>query len=226
MQRNFGQRDIFGGQDGSAAVLTSCGLVTAAGAVTLATVEVGPLSMQMLQHLAVMNVLAPLVALAFARRLAHSSTNPIWAAGLIQMLLLWGWHAPALQQAMSTSSALQLVPLLLLAAAAVFFWSAVIAAGTRFGWSALAALMLTGKFACLLGALLIFAPRDLYGLPGLVLVLCTTGPSTLADQQLAGLLMITACPLSYLVAGVILAARMLGRIDGARVDGDVAARPR
>jgi putative membrane protein len=31
----------------------------------------------------------------------------------------------------------------------------------------------------------------------------------LSDQQLAGLLMIAACPLSYLTAGVVLAAQML-----------------
>jgi putative membrane protein len=224
--RKLSQRDISGGQDGAAAVLTSCALVATAGVVTLATLEIGPLSLQMLQHLAVMNVLAPLIAVPLARRLRHSRVSAIWTAGLMQMLLLWGWHAPALQQAMSASPLLQFVPLVLLAASAVVFWSAVVAAGTPSGWSALAALMLTGKFACLLGALLIFAPRDLYGLSGLVLILCTTGPSTLADQQLAGLLMITACPLSYLVAGVILAAQMLGRMDATRADSDVAARPR
>lgn len=226
MRRKLGQRDITGGQDGSAAVLTSCALVAAAGAVTLATVEIGPLSLQMLQHLAVMNLLAPLVALLLARRFARPGPNLVWTTGLMQMLLLWTWHAPALQQASAASAVLQLVPLLLLGASAILFWSGVIASGTRTGWSALAALLLTGKFACLLGALLIFAPRDLYGLPELVLLACTTGPSSLADQQLAGLLMITACPLSYLVAGVILAAQMLGRIDTCRADGDVAARSR
>jgi putative membrane protein len=45
---------------------------------------------------------------------------------------------------------------------------------------------------------------------------------------MAGLLMITACPLSYLVAGVILAAQMLARLDLGQnleqADGDVAAR--
>lgn len=66
------------------------------------------------------------------------------------------------------------------------------------------ALLLTGKLACLLGALLIFAPRELYRLHGL--------PS-LEDQQLAGLLMITACPLSYVVAGVAMAAQAIGDLE-------------
>jgi cytochrome c oxidase assembly factor CtaG len=41
----------------------------------------------------------------------------------------------------------------------------------------------------------------------------------LTDQQLAGLLMITACPLSYVLAGVVLAAQMmrdLARTSGTR----------
>jgi putative membrane protein len=110
-----------------------------------------------------------------------------------------------------------------LAGAAFWFWSAVIAAPD---WKGLIALLLTGKLACLLGALLIFAPRDFYNLDGLVLGLCTTGPSSLADQQLAGLLMITACPLSYLVTGVVLAAGMIGRLEDGERSSHVAARAR
>ncbi|WP_160115701.1 cytochrome c oxidase assembly protein [Bosea lathyri] len=214
------------------------------GVVTVALVEIGPLSLQMLQHLALMNLLAPLAALLFAGRFRPGAPHMIWKAGLLQILLLWAWHAPAVQQATAGSAIFQLALLILLAVSAVAFWRAVIAVGASSGWRSLAALMLTGKFACLLGVLLISAPRDLYGLPGLALALCTTGPSTLADQQLAGLLMITACPLSYLVAGVILAAQMLARldlgqgpemsasemsaleVDSLEVDADVAARSR
>lgn len=209
------------------AILASSALVAAAGALVIATVgEFGPLSLQMLQHLAIMNVLAPLVALLLSPRRERAGPHWIGMAGLFQLVLLWAWHAPAMQQAAAGSSLVQSALLVLLGGAAVQFWRAVLAAGPTGGWHALAALMLTGKFACLLGALLIFAPRDLYGLPGLVLALCATGPSTLADQQLAGLLMITACPLSYLGAGVMLAARMLRGLDIGQVDGDVPARPR
>ncbi len=201
-------------------------LVAAAGAFALANIDFGPVSLQMLQHLAVMNVLAPLLAAALAGRTQLAGAGWVWTGGLLQMMLLWGWHAPSVQQAAASSAIVQAALLVSLTGAAVLFWWAVIAASARSEWRSLAALMLTGKLACLLGALLIFAPRDLYGLPGLVLALCSTGPSTLADQQLAGLLMVTACPLSYLVAGVILAARMLARIDDCQLIGDVAARPR
>lgn len=225
MQRVEQQGDRAGGS-GSAAIMTGAALVAIAGIVTVAAVDTGPLSLQMLQHLALMNVLAPLAAVLLARGLRCCSPDRIWVAGLLQLLLLWAWHAPVLQQAAAGAVALQLSLAVLLFASALLFWSAVISASTSSGWRSLAALMLTGKFACLLGVLLIFAPRDLYGLPGLVLALCETGPSSLADQQLAGLLMITACPLSYLVAGVVLAAQMLARIDTEQADGDVAAPSR
>lgn len=216
-------------RDGVRALRASALFVVAAGVLTSALVEIGPLSLQMLLHLAVMSVLAPLAATLLPSRPEGGRSAAIWGAGLLQMLLLWAWHAPALQMAASQSLIGQSGAALLLGVAAFWFWRAVLSASTNAGWRSLAALLLTGKVACLLGALLIFAPRDLYGLPGLSFVWCRTGPSTLADQQLAGLLMVTACPLSYLVAGVVLAAGMLRRLeaeDGDAEFGDAGPRAR
>jgi putative membrane protein len=206
--------------DASGPVLAGMAVLALGGLVTASLIELGPLSLQMLQHLAVMNIVAPLAALYLRRRAAPKTLLP---AGFAQLLALWAWHAPAVQQVAASSPAGQLGLMIVLAGAAFWFWSAVIAAPD---WQGLIALLLTGKLACLLGALLIFAPRDLYNLDGLVLALCTTGPSSLADQQLAGLLMITACPLSYLVTGVALAARMIGRLENDRHSSHVAARIR
>jgi putative membrane protein len=189
----------------------SAGAVLTAGVLTLSLVEIGPLSESMAQHLAVMNVAAPLAAIALVRRLPPVTHRPLflWAAAFSQVMLLWAWHAPAVQRAAAASPGLHLVMLGSLALAAVLFWALLLASSATSRWGGLAALLLTGKLACLLGALLIFAPRDLYSLPGVSFALCSIGPSTLADQQLAGLLMITACPLSYVVAGVVLAAQMM-----------------
>ena len=193
------------------------------GLASVPFLDLGPLSLQMLQHLAVMNVAAPGLALGLPP--AH-----VWRRGsllvraTLQLTVLWAWHMPALQQLAAASALAQIGLMAMLAGSAVWFWHAVIGAARTGGWKALGALVLTGKLACLLGALLIFAPRDLYGLPGLALALCVTGPSSLNDQQLAGLLMVTACPLSYLVVGVALAARMLNRLDGAPSRSDVSAR--
>jgi putative membrane protein len=190
----------------------SAGAVALVGGLTVALVELGPLSGLMVQHLTVMNVIAPLAAVALAAALGNwaDRSAALWGTGLAQILLLWAWHAPALQRLAGDAALVHLVMLGLLTAAATLFWSVLLRAGAQGRWSAVAALLLTGKLACLLGGLLIFAPRELYGLASLAFTICrTTGPSTLADQQLAGLMMIAACPLSYVVAGVVMATQML-----------------
>jgi putative membrane protein len=70
------------------------------------------------------------------------------------------------------------------------------------------ALLLTGKLTCLLAVLLVFAPRALYP------------HAALADQQFAGLLMLAACPLSYLGAALVITLRIVG------VSGAAAPAPR
>lgn len=202
-------------------VLAGALTLLVAGGVTLPLVEPGPLSVQMMLHLGLMNIVAPVIAVLLRHRFDASTS--ILPAGLAQMAALWAWHAPTMQQLAASSGLAQLVLIAMLGVTAIWFWSAVIAAAD---WRALAALLLTGKLACLMGALMVFAPRDLYELPGLALSLCATGPSTIGDQHLAGLLMITACPLSYLVTGVALAARLLGRLDDSPRPDDATARAR
>ena len=94
-------------------------------------------------------------------------------------------------------------------------------------WHAIPALLLTGKLVCLLAVLLVFAPRALYGTAH------AHGVSALDDQHLAGLLMIAACPLSYLVAAIMItvalvyrdhAATRCGSRCEARVDAPRSAR--
>jgi putative membrane protein len=93
-----------------------------------------------------------------------------------------------------------------------------------FRWRALFALLLTGKLFCLLGALLVFAPRLLYGDPAAGHAWHTpeTGDA-LADQHLGGLLMLAVCPLTYVLAGVIIAAQWLR--DLARTNATESAAP-
>ncbi|MFG1410686.1 cytochrome c oxidase assembly protein [Xanthobacter sp. VTT E-85241] len=193
-----------------AAFLSAAGVVLA-GIVALTPVEVGPISLQMVHHIGLMNVAAPLLAVALTPALASLAFPPLslWLFGGAQMALLWTNHAPPVARAISQQPGLQLGATLALAAVAFLFWSAVLSASRERRWGAIAGLLVTGKLACLLGGLLIFATRDLYGLPGFAFAFCTAGPSTLEDQQLAGLLMITACPLSYVTAAVVLAAAAL-----------------
>ena len=200
------------------AILSTSAVLLAGIAVT-AWVELEPLSFHMVQHIALMNVIAPLAAVAITRAANFSfvSSGTLWTAALIQILLLCAWHVPSVQQTMLHSGLHQIAMHGSLFAAAVLFWTSLLRLPAHAPWQGIAALLLTGKLACLIASLLIFAPRLLYA----------AGSSehhaaqvTLSDQQLAGLLMITACPLSYVVAGLVMAAQALSdlhdRADVAR----------
>lgn len=161
----------------------------------------GPVAAAMVVHIVLMNFLAPAVAVGST---GFRAVRGLIAATIVQLLLLWGCHAPPSLAAAMERPALHLVMGLSLALAAVWFWLAVVEAAANRPWRAIASLLITSKVFCLLGVLLTFAPRSLY--PPMA---HHGGGDPLADQQLAGLLMLLACPLSYLVAAVVVASRWL-----------------
>ena len=185
--------------------------VLAAGGVAL-LYPIGPISAHMLVHIALMNVLAPLMASAPSRAWPPSNRAAlVWATTIAQILLLWLWHAPPAHRA-AAGSLLGLVTMHgSLFAVALLFWLSLMALPARSAWQGIFALLITGKLACLLGALLIFAPRTLYEAGHAD----HAALSTLDDQQLAGLTMIAGCPLSYVLAGVIMAAQTVNRLGRA-----------
>jgi putative membrane protein len=166
----------------------------------------GHLAAQMLTHILLMSAAAPLLAFAARRYLPLRRVRLIVPATVVQVAVLWAWHSPPALDAAMRSGVLHTVMLLSLLAAAFWFWSAIFDARER-RWRAILALLVTGKLFCLLGVLLVFAPRALYA------GLASGHAGALADQQLAGLLMLIACPATYVAAGVIVAARWLGRIE-------------
>jgi putative membrane protein len=184
--------------------------VLVAGSVILLLVELGPLSTHMAAHIASMSVAAPLVAMIW-RRPASISCSPLWAATACQSALLWMAHSPALHGAIQADLLLLAGMQAVLFVAALVFWQAILAAASP--WHAMFALLLSGKLACLLGVLLVFAPRPLFATHASHATHDLPASVLLADQHLAGLLMIVACPLSYVLAAVVLAARTLERLD-------------
>jgi putative membrane protein len=175
--------------------------------------SLGPLSWQMAQHILLMNVAAPLAAIVLARVVPVGISRWLALASVLQLGLIWFWHAPIAAHGAAHGSASQLAMLLSLFAAAIFFWSAVLASVGSSRWRAIFALLMTSKLFCLLGVLLTFAPRALYQ----NVMFCEHGDCSLAtmlpDQQLAGLMMLIACPATYLLAAVIIAASWLNSID-------------
>lgn len=176
----------------------------------------GPMSTHMAEHVFLMNVAAPLAALG-VQHFISAPRQPFqtgWMAGaaLTQILALWTWHAPGAYAASVEGAIPHAAMRLTLFAAAFWFWAEVLAVRGPDRWRSLLALLTTGKLFCLLGALFLFAPRTLYDLHGHTPAM--TGAS-LADQQLAGLIMLAACPMSYVLAGVIIAACWLYEMSGA-----------
>jgi len=165
----------------------------------------GPLSLHMLQHVVVMNVLVPTAVFGLSLRGPRGLWKTWPLATAVQLVLLWGWHAPpTLAFAMAQPMAMAAMHLSL-ALAAFWFWASIASAPPTGRWRAIFALIVTGKLFCLLGALLVFAPRHLFEMgshshhhPA---------ADAMADQQLAGLIMLTACPLSYVLIGIVISAR-------------------
>lgn len=149
---------------------------------------------------------------------SHSFGAPYLAAAtFFQIAILWGWHSPAAFAAATASAVLMALMHLSLFVAALWFWVSVFKATRRADWAPLGALLITGKLFCLLGLLLAFAPRTLYASAAFIQSCFAADgsfdvPPPVADQQLAGLLMLTACPLVYVTAAIAIASRLLRRV--------------
>ena len=177
--------------------------------------DLGPLTGHMLVHIALMNAGGLAVASLLLRRVpaAGGGSASVAMATFLQIALLWGWHAPPLLAgAAHAGSPGWAMPATLLAAS-TWFWASVFGARNDAGWSAVLALLVTSKLFCLLGVLYVFAPRVLYP------ELTAHGGAphdALSDQQLAGLLMLIACPVCYVLTGLRISSRLID---------DLATRP-
>jgi putative membrane protein len=184
-------------------VLTAALSVTAGTGLAAPWLSLGPMSSQMAIHIATMNVAAPLVAVldGWWRPHRHVAAGRLWAAAACQIAALWAWHLPSTHHAGASSAIGAIVMHASLFATSLWFWSSVVRLHPPDLWHGILALLATGKLSCLLGGLLVFAPRS---------ILDKSAPGYREDQQLAGLLMIAACPASYVVAGVLAALRFVG----------------
>jgi len=160
----------------------------------------GVFSRHMIIHIALMTVAAPVLASLLLKLSAKSaSVSTLFAAVTLQAALLLAWHSPlGIGLAMKGHAGTLLMQATLFFSA-LWFWLTVFNQTGEHLWRAVIALLLTGKLFCLMAVLLIFAPRVLYGM--------TAMPIELADQQLAGLLMVTVCPITYVLAAVVLISR-------------------
>lgn len=188
----------------------------AAGQLLTGVARLGPLSSHMAGHIVLMNVLAPIVALLSVFNIGRESTRSLSPgalpiAAVVQIAALWASHSPAALKVSADFAAVHLFVQAALFVISLWFWTAVFAQRGAMRWRALLILLLTGKLFCMLGVLLVFAPRSLYHS-----IAAGHGhaaaASELADQQLAGLLMVAACPASYVLAAIVIASKWLSEV--------------
>ena len=185
-----------------------------AGLVVLAFAWAGPLparvpesfAAHMMLHMLVVGVGVPLLAigLAVGVRLRSQVSLPI-AASLVDLIVVWGWHAPLLHHAARSRPAALALEQASFALAALLVWLVAFGGpGGQRQQSALAGAMtlfFTSMHMTLLGALLALANRPLYP--------HGRHHDALADQQIGGAIMLAIGAVVYLAGGLALFARVL-----------------
>lgn len=192
-------------------------------------------SARVAQHLLLMLVAAPLLALGqpsvmfdAVRRIGvrwrHAKTGgaawPLVAAWLLLTLALWTWHAPGPYQRSFDSNVAYWAMHASLFGSAFVLWRLLLARGPGSKTAAIAAALASGAQMGFLGALLTFAPRMLY--PVHAESAAAWGLSALDDQQLGGLLMWVPGGLLMMAAGM--AALVIGLRSGNEAQASEAHR--
>lgn len=167
----------------------------------------GPVVVHMTMHIIIMSLIAPVSAWFLRPDLVgykyFYQLSKLRFATLIQLLVFFFWHSPYFMQASMQSTLVEFATHVSLLLAAVWFWLAIFANTRERPWVTIPVLLLSGKLFCLVGTLYVFAPRLLYA----EMIVAVTEMVSLGDQQLAGLIMLSVCPVTYIGASIVIAAR-------------------
>ena len=153
----------------------------------LCALSVALFSARVAQHMILILVAAPLLALALPRPGERLARVRLWGASALFLAALWFWHMPAPYDATFDSTAIYWSMHLTLSGSAVLLWRELLAPPYDLTVPALAAGILTSIQMGFLGAVISLADRPLY-----FWHLTTTqawGLTPLQDQQLGGVLM-------------------------------------
>jgi putative membrane protein len=173
----------------------------------------------MLAHMGVVAITAPLIAIGLAgTRWDFSRNSKLFSplpASLLELVVVWAWHAPALRALAETSPVAAAAEQASFLAAGLILWLSCIGHfdGDRQERSAAGAfgLLFTSVHMTLLGALLALTPRPLYGSGE---VTCLGVPlSADQDQALGGVVMLMVGAAVYLIGGLALLGRLLAAQD-------------
>lgn len=147
----------------------------------------------MLRHMTLVALAAPLLVLALPGAARWLSVPPL-AGAVLEFLIVWAWHLPALHALARTNAGWLVLEQAMFLGAGLAVWAGAIAGGHPLAGAG--SLLLTSMHMTLLGALFILARVPLYG-------------GDLAAQQLGGMLMLGIGTPVYLLGGLWLSARAL-----------------
>jgi putative membrane protein len=187
------------------------------GLLALALIWGGPLlsawrtsfAAHMLAHMGVVAVAAPLIAIGASGKMPTVKPSLPLIASLVELIVVWGWHAPAARLLAETSVFATVLEQSSFLIAGLFLWTACLAPVEKPAQlaSGALALLLTSIHMTLLGALLSLASRPLYGVGEVTCfgVVLDAGQ----DQALGGVVMLMIGAVVYLAGGVFLLSRLL-----------------
>lgn len=204
----------------------------ASGIAVLVLVWLGPLpslarqafSAHMVMHVSVVALAAPLIAVGLAGDRFDPSRRfpalfaPIPASAL-ELVVVWGWHAPALHHAARSHEAALAIKQGSFLLAGLLVWFSAFGGDPdqreRRTAAGIVGLLLTSMHMTLLGALLALALRPVYP----AYLHASAGPiafTPLEDQHLGGAIMLLGGGTAYLAGGLTLMARLLRSRQGTR----------
>jgi putative membrane protein len=175
----------------------------------------GPFAAHMTGHMLLVAVAAPLLAAALARTAPGltalmAALCPPVPASLMELLLVWGWHAPVLHRAARADGATLVAEQASFLLAGFWLWATALARAPdgrlARGPEGILALLLTATHMTLLGVLLALAPRALFAHDHAA---ARGGPSPLVDQELGGIVMLVVGGVAYVTGGLSLLAELL-----------------
>jgi putative membrane protein len=171
----------------------------------LCNLSVALFSARVAQHVLLLTVAAPLLALALPPR--RMGAGALAAAAGAFALALWTWHLPGPYVLTFRSDLAYWAMQGSLVATAVLLWRGLLVGAAARPDLALLAGLATAAQTGALGALLTFAPRPLFAPHGLTTL--AWGLTPLEDQQLGGLLMWVPGGLAFALVALPALARAL-----------------
>lgn len=172
-------------------------------------------------HVSVVAVAAPFIAAGTVRIVADFVPRLLLApvpASLIEFVVIWGWHFPALHHLARNSTGAFVAEQASFLVSGLLLWASALhrtRAGEDGRGAGVAALLMTSMHMVLLGTLLVLARRPLYEHGAAAGV-----EALLAEQQAGGILMLIGGGLPYLAGGLWLVWQLLQapeRLDAAAI---------